>query len=172
MLCTKAAILQYYNTINSAVTVPGHAPQGHVCAGGSLEGLLALCAGWWQPGFAASQGRDTIEGCPGCSGVTSRRGTCHPQCLPEVSWPWPPGPCKAFGSRSQAHARSLDTDPRCPRCLWTPSVGRWSPVAPRSPTPGLAEEWGIPACCCPATLSGTKQFADVITRLLICLGKR
>ena len=33
MLWTKAAILQQYNTINSAVTVPKHMLQEHICAG-------------------------------------------------------------------------------------------------------------------------------------------
>lgn len=32
MLWTKAAILQQYNKINSAVTVPKHTLQGHICA--------------------------------------------------------------------------------------------------------------------------------------------
>lgn len=116
---------------------------------GSLEGLPGLCPGWQRPGFATSWGRDTSEGCPGCSGVTSRKATCQSQswlaaaitsCAPRGFWQPDPG--------SSPQPRCGPPQPICgpPQpsmlaCLWTTPVGDGAGLPPHPLPPALQRSW-------------------------------
>lgn len=109
---------------------------------GSLEGLPGLCPGWQRPGFTTSWGRDTSEGCPGCSGVTSRRATCQSQswlapaitsCAPQGFWQPDPG--------SSLQPRCGPPQPSMPACLRTTPVGDGAGLPPHPLPPALQRSW-------------------------------
>jgi len=147
MLWTKAAILQQSNMINSAVTVPRHILWDTSVPAGSLEGLLSLWPGWRRLGFAASRGRDTWEGCSGCSGITSGRIAHNSQRLSEVSWTWPwrLGPTRllAAGAKLRHIAWVQTLAALTARCLRTTPVGHGARLLPHPLPRAWQRSWAL-----------------------------